>query len=687
MPFDGDPLAYYGKRVIEHHHATLLKNLPPFKADPNDPNPFDISDDVLRFLPRLKVGILGAGAGGLYTALILDSLGIDYEILEASDRTGGRLSTYKFLNGGKYDYYEAGAMRFPLPKKDEQGNYKNGTMKRLAELTEYGPLNKGQDKLKEKLVPYYYTVREGSKPGFYYFNGVFEAVSDKPMGSFDAEGMKVSADYAAAGADAINSDITNPFIRMLIDDIQNDKTTGWDVMKANDSYSIRAYMASKYLPSYNLNLPPQHLSNNVANWCALLGGSHGAGSGGYDRALTEAVLESMAFASVGNTDYGDVDWKCFEGGSQTLSNKMADYIKSRGVSIQFQKRVTSIGQGYIHVSLPRGFPKNKIPSSVEIVPSESTPVDIEVEEKHVPNVPLDGASSTRLIVKIPCVQVKVNGNETKRYSHVVSTLPIPVLRTVDLNSAGLNVLQKNALRTLDYGPSIKIGVLFKSDWWKTKLGIVGGQSYTDLPIRTIVYPSYGVDASPPCKVLIASYSWTTDAFRLGALATEKERDVLKDLVLRNLAEAHSRLNPEITYEYLKGEFVDMNVKDWNQDELTMGAFAFFSPGEFDDLYTSLNAPAANNRLHFAGEALSTRHAWVVGALDSAWRAVYQYLKVTGQNDKIKKFKEIWGENLEWTSNSTLLDPEQYGELVPDMLDQHLGLVNKAVQGGVIAQRK
>ena len=39
-----------------------------------------------------------------------------------------------------------------------------------------------------------------------------------------------------------------------------------------------------------------------------------------------------------------------------------------------------------------------------------------------------------------------------------------------------------------------------------------------------------------------------------------------------------------------------------------GAFAFFGPGEFEDLYTSLNFPAAKNHLHFAGEALSTRHA-------------------------------------------------------------------------------
>jgi len=39
-----------------------------------------------------------------------------------------------------------------------------------------------------------------------------------------------------------------------------------------------------------------------------------------------------------------------------------------------------------------------------------------------------------------------------------------------------------------------------------------------------------------------------------------------------------------------------------------GAFAFFGPGNFQDMYTSLGRPAANDKLHFAGEALSVRHA-------------------------------------------------------------------------------
>jgi NADPH-dependent 2,4-dienoyl-CoA reductase/sulfur reductase-like enzyme len=61
---------------------------------------------------KLKFCIIGAGVAGLYTALMLEKLGIDYEILEASDRIGGRIFTHHFTEG-EHDYYDIGAMRFP----------------------------------------------------------------------------------------------------------------------------------------------------------------------------------------------------------------------------------------------------------------------------------------------------------------------------------------------------------------------------------------------------------------------------------------------------------------------------------------------------------------------------------------------------------------------------------------------
>jgi len=189
-------------------------------------------------------------------------------------------------------------MRFPLPKKDDQGRYNNGIMKRLAELTEYGPLNEGRDRLRDSLIPFYSEARDGSKPGSLYYNGIREPVSSAPKGHFGAQDMGVDADYIRAGVDTIIPDVTQPFARMLLQDIETGKRRGWEVLKANDSHTFRSYMATKHLPSAHLKLPPQHLPINVVNWCGLLGGRS-------DYAFVETVICFLI-------NYKDIQWKCFE---------------------------------------------------------------------------------------------------------------------------------------------------------------------------------------------------------------------------------------------------------------------------------------------------------------------------------------------------------------------------------------
>ena len=44
--------------------------------------------------------------------------------------------------------------------------------------------------------------------------------------------------------------------------------------------------------------------------------------------------------------------------------------------------------------------------------------------------------------------------------------------------------------------------------------------------------------------------------------------------------------------------------------------------------------------------LTSCSRWVVGALDSAWRAVYSYLYFTDPS-KLDDFYALWGKNAEW----------------------------------------
>ena len=167
------------------------------------------------------------------------------------------------------------------------------------------------------------------------------------------------------------------------------------------------------------------------------------------------------------------------------------------------------------------------------------------------------------------------GGQTRTYSHVISTIPLPVLRTIDLTGSKLDVVQANALRESDYGPSIKIGIRFTEAWWTTgqdrdgnAFNIVGGQSFTDLPIRTVVYPSYGVYSDTPPTTLIASYCWTYDAERLGSLigtGQQQYEDQLKALVLADLAAVHN-----LDVSYLTSRFLEIYSWDWNHAPLVGG---------------------------------------------------------------------------------------------------------------------
>ncbi|KAI8149700.1 flavin-containing amine oxidoreductase-domain containing protein [Fennellomyces sp. T-0311] len=61
-----------------------------------------------------KIGIIGAGISGLFSGYLLDQAGLhNYEIIEASDRMGGRISTVYF-NSEQTAYQEMGAMRIPI---------------------------------------------------------------------------------------------------------------------------------------------------------------------------------------------------------------------------------------------------------------------------------------------------------------------------------------------------------------------------------------------------------------------------------------------------------------------------------------------------------------------------------------------------------------------------------------------
>ena len=88
------------------------------------------------------------------------------------------------------------------------------------------------------------------------------------------------------------------------------------------------------------------------------------------------------------------------------------------------------------------------------------------------------------------MRISINGTQTpQEYAAVISTVPLPRLSVMDLTGVNINdnYEQWSAIRELQYGPSVKVGMRFSTPWWETQLPakIRGGQSFTDLPIRTV----------------------------------------------------------------------------------------------------------------------------------------------------------------------------------------------------------
>jgi len=79
----------------------------------------------------MKINIIGAGISGLYTGYLLSKANIDFEIFEASDRSGGRINTWHYNNE---HFVELGAEVVYAPK-----SLLIKTLKKLGDSIE--PLN------------------------------------------------------------------------------------------------------------------------------------------------------------------------------------------------------------------------------------------------------------------------------------------------------------------------------------------------------------------------------------------------------------------------------------------------------------------------------------------------------------------------------------------------------------------
>ncbi|CAE6470420.1 unnamed protein product [Rhizoctonia solani] len=310
----------YVEKILEQYYAEIVESTPEDAEDvvrlPGEWSKEDKPEALSQTQPIRRIAIIGAGVAGLHAATLLGKH-FKVDIYEANKRIGGRLFTHQFETdsaigtrepGGEYDYFDVGAMRFP----------DTDVMKKTFDLF---------DDLGIPLIPY----RMLGKKTWVAFNEYRYRRDKVPSWSTDPfkVGVKHRGKVPDKYATQSPSEMLNREIQPFLDELIRDREKGLQMLFEQDSHSTRSYLTEKGYP--------QSVINYIETMCF--------GTGGYDRALAETVLEELCFR-YNQKDPEDLKWKCVEGGSHLIPLRMVERLMgseyANNVSIFTGHQVTAV---------------------------------------------------------------------------------------------------------------------------------------------------------------------------------------------------------------------------------------------------------------------------------------------------------------------------------------------------------
>ncbi|CAJ0651374.1 6634_t:CDS:2 [Entrophospora sp. SA101] len=536
----------------ENNHVRL--RIPGFSVAPYDPPP------PLSQNPRQpKICIIGAGMSGLFSALLLQKAGIqDITILECQDRVGGRVHTQYFSEKKEEKLYgELGAMRLPVTPEHQM------VFDTIDYLNERIPED---DRI--HLINFIFS----NDNGLYFYN---DSRDNGQIG--DIAWANDSQNFNKLGfASTVNPDYQTLLKKAMgdfIDALNSDFDSGLDYLLKFDQHSVYSYLKEVYFPSLDPNLNQKY---NVDETIGAMEMTESA-TGLFRLSFVEAVMDAYTFSKVSQ------EWKTIDNGMQRFPNAFP----------------------LVYANEKRG------------------KVDVKYKCKvyKLENIDVDGILKLR-------VHWEENGSDNVRvFDRVIITCPLGVVRHWELpelksledpKTSDNFYYKRRAIRELNYDNSAKIFLKFNSRFWEnqTDSPIVGGSSTTDLPIRTVIYPSYyvGMPIDKPA-ILLGSYTWANDAAKFAPYSQqENARLCIKDLKILHGDQVEKEWDSDPKYN---------SSIYWPNDPTTVGAFALFGPGQYSDLIYPMIKPMYN--IHWAGEYTDIHHAWIVGALNSAVRVVKEIL--------------------------------------------------------------
>lgn len=184
----------------------------------------------------------------------------------------------------------------------------------------------------------------------------------------------------------------------------------------------------------------------------------------------------------------------------------------------------------------------------------------------------------------------------------ICTIPLSILSQIELDCS--EKLQK-AIAAVPYASAFKVALEFKRRFWEQDEWIIGGISYTDLPIVQIAYPSGGIFTDGPAVVQAAYDTYTAGrnyTYSWSSMSPEERIDAARHF--------GQQIHPQYDTEYMSG-----TSWAWHRCPWTLGCYGQWTDQLREAHYETLCE--IDNRLVLAGEHCSHVPAWIEGAILSS----------------------------------------------------------------------
>ncbi|KAK2595475.1 hypothetical protein QQS21_006815 [Conoideocrella luteorostrata] len=419
--------------------------------------------------PNVTIAIVGGGISGLATGLMLDSIGIhNWEIIEASDRIGGRFRT-KYV-GGTQEWAEMGPMRLPysITYKSDNSTHMYTDHHMTFQLAEWlNELNHNDPKWKVEFIDWLQ-----HHPNELLARGT----GRHPDGRIPTRGEIAANPKLAAPPPMTGAEYTR--VKADMNALLKNETRLRDIQK--DIWRAHEKAMKQDLDDWSEQGLMRHVfkaSENVTDAIAT--------DTDYEVFWDEMVHNSNLAQDGSKSALGETKWKCVDGGFNRLSDAFTPHVSNRVIFNRKVRKLESIDGG-------NGQKKTRL----SWYPS----------------------ATNRTYV-------------SKDYDYTIMTLPFTMTRLMDLPKFSSTLSRAMGEHGIRFKSACKVALLFKERFWeKGERPIFGGYSQpASAPMGALYYPSYGLNESRPG--LITQYRGGDWSDRFVSLSDEEYVGTVLDSVV------------------------------------------------------------------------------------------------------------------------------------------------------------